>query len=96
VAPADPTLGGLIPTRNPDSLWAYYLGLFSIFPLFGLPMGAVAMFKGGRALKHAKLNQADRGKAHAYVGIGCGTIGFLLNLAIVIVVIAAALSDRKS
>jgi len=28
--------GGLIPYKNPKALIAYYLGIFSLFPLLGL------------------------------------------------------------
>ncbi len=73
----------LIPTKNVDSLKAYYLGLFSIAPLFGLIIGPIAFLAGRRALRAVKADPKLPGKTHAVVGIGCGWIGFIFNLLIV-------------
>ncbi len=35
----DMSMGGLIPYKNPKALWAYYLGIFSLFPMLGFPLG---------------------------------------------------------
>ena len=77
----------MIPTKNGEALISYYLGLFSIFPFFGLFMGAVAIVKGRAGLKRVASEPGLPGKTHAYVGLGCGTVGFLFNLAIVLFIL---------
>src|SRR4051812_47452857 len=42
----DNTMGGLIPYKNAKSLWAYYLGIFSLIPCFGIPIGIAAVTLG--------------------------------------------------
>jgi hypothetical protein len=86
----------VIPTRNPDSLVSYYLGLFAIIPAFGLVAGPIAFVKGRRALKFARANADVGGKTHAAVGIGCGLIGFLFNLAILLFILALIFFGRPS
>jgi hypothetical protein len=70
--PTDNTLGGLIPVRNTAALVAYYLGIFSIIPCLGIPMGVAALVFGIKGLKLARLHPEVKGKAHAWVGIICG------------------------
>jgi len=88
-------LESMIPTSNPDSLISYYLGLFSIMPLLGLPMSIVALVKGRKALLFTKEHGVKAGATHARVGIGCGSIGLLLNLAIVALLIALLITGGK-
>ena len=64
--------GGMIPYKNSNALWAYYIGLFSALPLLGLPMGIAAIILGRRALRYAKEKPAVKGVAHAWIGIVCG------------------------
>jgi len=85
--PVDPT-GGLIPLKNPKALTSYYLGLFSIFPLFGIVLGRIAMSMGLQGLKLEKAQPQVKGGTHARIGIGCGALGFLMNLAFIILFIA--------
>ena len=87
----------LIPTGNPKALLAYYLGLFSIFPVFGLAMGVIAVSLGRKGLAAIKETPGLSGSTHAKVGIGCGAFGFLFNLALVLLVLSAFLfSSKKS
>ncbi len=70
--PEGDATGGLIPYKNPQALIAYYLGLFSLAPVIGLPMGIAAFVLGLKGLKARKRNPAVSGAAHAWIGIGCG------------------------
>lgn len=86
----------LIPAKNGNALLAYYLGLFSIFPCAGLVMGAVAFTLGRRGLQATKDTPGLGGATHAKVGIGCGAIGFVFNLALLLIVLAAVIFGSKS
>jgi len=74
VAPAASGSGldALIPAHNPQALASYYIGLFSLIPFIGLPMGIVALVLGIRGLKFGKANPGVHGTTHAWVGIICG------------------------
>ena len=87
VATTDSTMGGLIPTGNPKSLWAYYLGLFSLLPCIGIATGIPALIFGLQALKAVKERPEIKGRNHALVGViiggGCAliwTLGALVAL----------------
>jgi hypothetical protein len=82
------TMGGLIPAKNPKSLWAYYLGLFSLIPCFGIFLGIAALILGIGALRYANLHPEARGKVHACVGVIMGTLcaaGYTLMLVLIII-----------
>ncbi len=64
--------GGIIPYKNPQALFAYYLGLLSGLPLVGLPLGVAAFVLGILGLKKRRENPVVKGSAHAWIGIGCG------------------------
>ena len=88
--------GSLIPTSNPKALTSYYLGLFSIFPLIGLALGAAAIYLGSNGLRAVKEDPRLPGKTHAGVGIGCGIVGLLVNLLIVGLILAAVFSSSQA
>ncbi|MEM7166261.1 MAG: hypothetical protein AAF581_12395 [Planctomycetota bacterium] len=94
VAEGDNT-GGVIPYKNPRALGAYYLGLFSIFPLLGLFMGIAALVLGRGGLKAAKEEPVIKGTVHAYIGIGCGSVGVLLNAALIAIVIMGLVAKNQ-
>lgn len=73
----------IVPTRNAPALIGYYLGLFSIFPILGLPLAVAGIVLGWKGLKKVKREPAVHGTAHAYVGLGCGLVGLALNSVIV-------------
>jgi len=82
---SDNTLGGLIPYKNAQALWAYYLGVFSLIPFLGIPLGVVAMVLGLKGLNYAKLHPEAKGKAHAWIGIIAGGVfafGYTLLIAV--------------
>ncbi len=69
---------GIIPYKNPKALLAYYLGLFSILPLVGLPMGIAAVVLGFQGLRARKEHPQIKGSVHAGIGIGCGGLMTLI------------------
>ncbi len=79
--------GGVIPYKNPPALAAYYLGLFSIFPVLGIVLGVAAVILGKKGLDNRKLNPKVRGIAHAWVGIGCGTLSILAWGAVIVMMV---------
>ena len=54
--------GGIIPYKNPHALTAYYLGVFSIFPVLGFFFGVAAIALGVSGLKQRKRNPVIRGR----------------------------------
>jgi hypothetical protein len=93
----DETVATIIPYRNAPALIAYYLGLFSCFPVLGLIMAIVALILGVKGLGEARRNPQAHGKLHAWVGLVCGTIGLMINGVIVtalVIGIAAAMMKR--
>jgi hypothetical protein len=87
----------MVPDKNGDALLAYYLGLFSIFPVAGLIMGPIAFTKGRSGLRKYKATPAIEGRTHAKVGIGCGWCGFLFNVLFVgLILMAIFASATKS
>lgn len=69
----------LIPTRNGGALLAYYCGLFSCLPVLGLILAIIALVGGIRGLRAYKADPSVYGKAHAIVGLACGSIGLVIN-----------------
>ena len=85
--------GGLIPYKNVPALIAYYLGIFSLLPVIGLPLGMVAVVLGIMGLiKKSKMPQV-RGTAHALIGIILGSITTLVWGGCVLLMIVGALSN---
>jgi len=85
----DEGVATVIPYRNANALIAYYLGLFSCFPVIGFPLAIVALVLGIRGLRAVRANPSVHGTAHAWIGVVCGSIGFLINLLIISVTILA-------
>lgn len=81
----DNTMGGLIPYKNAQALWAYYLGIFSLIPCFGIPLGIAALVLGIKGVAKAKQHPEMRGKVHAWVGIVLGGLCALGNIALIVV-----------
>ena len=86
----DEAVATIIPYKNPAALLAYYLGLFSCFPLLGFPMAIVALVLAFKGFKARRLNPKAHGTAHAWIGLICGGIGFVIN-GLIIVSIGVAL-----
>ena len=80
--------GGLIPYKNPQALIAYYLGLFSLFPVLGFFLAVPAVILGIRGLVARRRNPVIKGSVHAWIGIIMGSLfTFLWGLAIFFLVL---------
>lgn len=77
-APVGDSTGGIIPYKNPAALTAYYLGLFSVLPMFGFLLGAAAVPLGILGLRRRRQQPEVKGSVHAWIGIGCGGLGVLV------------------
>ncbi len=89
-APQGDATGGLIPYKNGPALIAYYLGVFSIIPCVGIPLGAAAIVLGILGLKKAARQPEVRGQVHAWVGIVLGGLFGLAYLAVLLWAFAVA------
>lgn len=79
--------GGIIPYKNPKALIAYYLGIFSGFPVIGFFLAIPALVLGIMGLRDRNRNPAIKGSIHAGIGIGCGAIFTLVWGAAIIAII---------
>jgi len=73
----DETVATVVPYRNPKALFAYYLGVFSLMPCFGLLLAPFAFVLGILGLRYRKRNPQAHGLAHAWVGIIIGGLSIL-------------------
>lgn len=85
------TESGWIPYKNPNALWAYYLGIFGLFPLLGAPLAIAALILGIKGLQFANDQPEVRGKAHAWVGIILGGISGVGHALLIISIMLAIL-----
>jgi len=93
---APSTMDRIIPTKNPKALFAYYCGVFSIIPCIGLILGAVALVLGILGLKECKRDANLPGKGHAITGIVLGSITFLANAAVIVLIVIGSMASRSS
>ena len=84
--------GGIIPYKNPHALTAYYLGVFSIFPVLGFFFGVAAIVLGVSGLKQRKRNPVIRGSVHAWIGIVCGSLSVLVHVLLVALLVVYSLT----
>ena len=82
--------GGLIPYKNPAALAAYYLGLFSLFPVLGI----FAFVLGIAGLRARKRNPAIKGSVHAWIGIVMGGVFTLVWGSLAVLIVVALMSQR--
>jgi hypothetical protein len=75
----------LLPYKNMRALFAYYLGVFSWVPGFGLLLSPVAMVLGILGYRYGRARPEAQGTGHAAAGILFGFVGMLLNIALVVV-----------
>jgi hypothetical protein len=80
----DSVVDRMIPAKNGPALASYYLGLFSLLPLFGFPLGVAAVYLGIKGLRNVRANPEVRGGVHAWIGVICGGLFGLLNFALLI------------
>jgi hypothetical protein len=62
--------GGLVPYLNGPALTGYYLGVFSLIPLMGLPLGIVAVLCGVAGLRRFRRSPLVRGQVHGGLAQG--------------------------
>jgi len=76
--PEGDVTGGVIPYKNLPALFGYYLGVFSLIPCLGLPLGIAAIICG--IIGHSKASKQPHlhGTAHAWVAIILGSMTTLL------------------
>ena len=75
--------GGSIPYKNSKSLASYYVGVFSLIPIFGLILGLVAIVLGILGWRDYRRNPQIRGQVHCWVGIVIGSIVVLIHLLLI-------------
>jgi len=83
-------MDALIPTKNPNALIAYYLGVFSLIPCLGLILAIPALILGLKGLKFANEHPETKGKAHAWVGIIMGALFTLIWGGLIIMALVSA------
>jgi hypothetical protein len=92
-APLPPVdgLGKLIPTRNPPALVGYYLSIFGLFPMCGLPLSVTALILGIMGIRRCYKQPGLPGIAHGWIATLLGGFMTLVGLVgIVAFFIAAA------
>jgi DNA-directed RNA polymerase subunit RPC12/RpoP len=88
------SLQSLIPTKNVSALVGYYLGVFSLIPFIGIPLGIAAVILGIKGRRFARKLPEAKGGAHAMTAIILGSlsaIGYTLLIATPIILSAIAL-----
>jgi len=86
--------GGVIPYKNPHALTAYYLGVFSCFPVLGFFLGIAAIALGVSGLKARARKPVIRGVVHAWIGIVCGSLSVALHLLVFGMLIVTVLTHH--
>ena len=90
-APSEGTLSGLIPTKNPSALTAYYLAVASLIPVLGIFLGIAAFVLGIKGVRFAKEHPEAKGVVHAWIGIVVGGLfGFGYLFLLVAILVAAS------
>ncbi len=82
--------GGVIPYKNVPALIAYYFGVFSLIPCFGVPLGMGALVLGIIGLVKYKKTPQGRGGVHAWIGILFGGLMLLLNVGLILLMFGGA------
>ncbi|MCC7493020.1 MAG: hypothetical protein IT204_11750 [Fimbriimonadaceae bacterium] len=90
--PVDP-ITVFVPYHNPRALAAYYLGVFSLIPCLGCPLGLAALGLGLAGLRHSNAVPTAGGRLHAWVGILVGGLcGVVNTILLVLAVVSLALN----
>jgi len=71
-SPGETVVERMVPYRNVPALVGYYLGVFSLIPFVGLPLGLAAIPLGIIGLVKRRRTPAVHGTAHAIVAILAG------------------------
>ena len=81
-----------IPSKNGPALASYYLGIFSLFPCLGFPLGIAAVYFGIQGLRRVRATPEVRGGAHAWAGVICGSLFGLFNLLLIGLLVLGAVA----
>ena len=69
----------ILPSRNIPALTSWYLGVFGLIPVLGIPFALGAIVSGFIGLKVARRPDVQVGRGHAIAGI---ILGILMGLAL--------------
>lgn len=92
--PASQGINALIPYKNPQALIAYYLGVFSLIPFFGILLGIAAFVLGILGLRFRRRNPTAGGAVHAWIGIIVGGLFGFGYLALTLFIAFAAMKNH--
>lgn len=81
------TFQTLIPTKNKPALISYYLGVFGLIPVLGLPLTIAAIPIGLKGLKRFKANPTPGAKGHALAGLILGLVELAFYLSFILLMI---------
>lgn len=73
----------IIPTQNPTSIVGYYLGVFSLIPVFGLILTIPAFICGIIAVQKAMANPKVAGMGHAITAIILSVVQPIILIALI-------------
>ena len=82
----------IIPYKNEKALIAYYLGVFSLIPCLGSPLGITALILGLKGLNYAKEHPEAKGQVHAWIGIIVGGFFGLVYTLLIIILISTTIT----
>ncbi len=91
----DETVAAIIPFRNWPALTAYYLGIFSLFPLIGLLLAVPAFVLGIMGYRRYLADRRLKGNVHAWIGIICGAIFTLVWGGVSVLMIIAMIAETR-
>ncbi|NDH04896.1 hypothetical protein EBX93_03090, partial [bacterium] len=74
----------IIPTQNPTSIVGYYLGVFSLIPIFGLILTIPAFICGIIAVQKAMANPKVAGMGHAITAIVLSVVQPIILIALIL------------
>lgn len=83
----------VIPYKNPYALTAYYLAVFSLIPVLGIPLGLIAFVLGIVGIIYRSNHPEAHGFAHALTGIILGGGCAILWTVIIVAIIGAEYRD---
>ena len=85
-----------LPTKNMPSLISYYLGVFGLIPILGIPLSIAAIIFGYIGLKRFKANPTPGAKGHAMTGIVLGVVELVCLLMFTGLLVIASKSANRS
>lgn len=85
-----------IPSKNGPALASYYLGIFSLFPCLGFPLGVAAVYFGIQGIRRVRKTPEVRGGVHAWVGTICGALFGLFNLLLIALIVIGLIANAAS